>query len=129
MRVGGDGTLDRPRLVTAVDCGAIVHPDGLANQVEGAIVMGLGGALFEAIDFDRRRGSATPRWPTTACRGSPTSRRSRSSCSTGPDQPSAGGGETPIIAVAPAIANAIFRASGVRLRSMPLAPQGMISRV
>jgi CO/xanthine dehydrogenase Mo-binding subunit len=44
-----------------------------------------------------------------------------------PDQPSAGGGETPIIAVAPAIANAIFRACGVRLRAMPLAPRGVVA--
>ena len=43
-----------------------------------------------------------------------------------PDQPSAGGGETPIIAVAPAIGNAIFRACGVRLRSMPMAPRGVV---
>ena len=44
-----------------------------------------------------------------------------------PDEPSAGGGETPIIAVAPAIANAIFDASGVRLRAMPLAPRGKVT--
>jgi CO/xanthine dehydrogenase Mo-binding subunit len=43
-----------------------------------------------------------------------------------PDQPPAGGGETPIIAVAPAIANAIVRACGVRLRAMPLAPSGKV---
>jgi CO/xanthine dehydrogenase Mo-binding subunit len=43
-----------------------------------------------------------------------------------PDQPPAGGGEAPIIAVAPAIANAIFRACGVRLRSMPLVPSGRV---
>ena len=45
------------------------------------------------------------------------------------DQPSVGGGETPLIAVAPALANAIRAATGTRLRSLPLAPQGMISRV
>ena len=45
-----------------------------------------------------------------------------------PDEPSAGGGETPIIAVAPAIANAIFDASGIRLRAMPLAPRGVVGR-
>jgi isoquinoline 1-oxidoreductase len=43
-----------------------------------------------------------------------------------PDQPPVGGGETPIIGVAPAIANAIFHASGVRLRSLPLVPGGRI---
>ena len=42
------------RLVTAFDCGAVVNPDSLVNQVEGAVMMGLGGALFEAIDFRRR---------------------------------------------------------------------------
>ena len=39
------------RLVVAFECGAIVNPDGLHNQVEGAVVQGLGGALFEAIEF------------------------------------------------------------------------------
>jgi len=43
-----------------------------------------------------------------------------------PDQPSAGGGETPIVVVAPAIPNAIFNACGVRLRAMPLAPGGVV---
>ena len=43
-----------------------------------------------------------------------------------PDQPSVGGGEAPIIAVAPAIGNAIFRACGMRLRSMPLVPGGRV---
>jgi len=45
-----------------------------------------------------------------------------------PDLPSAGAGETPIVAVAPAIANAIFAASGVRLRSLPLVPDGRVAR-
>ena len=40
------------RAVTAFDCGAVVNPDHLKNQVEGAVIMGLGGALFEAIAFD-----------------------------------------------------------------------------
>ena len=43
-----------------------------------------------------------------------------------PDLPSAGAGETPIVALAPAIANAIFAASGVRLRSLPLVPDGRV---
>ncbi len=43
-----------------------------------------------------------------------------------PGRPSAGGGEAPIIAVAPAIGNAIYRACGTRLRSMPMAPDGRV---
>jgi nicotinate dehydrogenase subunit B len=43
-----------------------------------------------------------------------------------PDLPSAGAGETPIVAVAPAIGNAIFQATGVRLRSLPMTPEGVV---
>ncbi len=126
VRVGDDGTLRLLRLVTAVDCGAIVHPDGLLNQVEGAVVMGLGPALFEQIDFAAGRilnGSMTDyRVPRLA----DVPADLKVVLVDRPDQPSAGGGEAPIIAVAPAIANAIFAACGIRLRSMPLVPTGRV---
>jgi nicotinate dehydrogenase subunit B len=126
VRVQPGGALEVLRLVTAFDCGAVVNPDNLANQVEGAAVMGLGGALFEEIDFAdgvirnaSLSGYRVPRLPDV------------------PEvdvvlldqqgEPSAGGGETPIVAVAPAVANAIAAACGVRLRSMPLAPEGVIA--
>src|SRR5262249_18709433 len=51
----GGGRVRVVRVVTAFECGAIVNPDHLSNQVEGALVMGLGGALFEAIKFDEGR--------------------------------------------------------------------------
>ena len=126
VRVDGDGTLHVDRLVTAFDCGAVVNPDNLANQIEGAAMMGLGGALFEAIDFadgQIRNASLSeyrvPRLPDLP--------EIDVVLIDQPDQPSAGGGETPIIAVAPAIANAIFSACGVRLRAMPLAPRGVVA--
>jgi nicotinate dehydrogenase subunit B len=125
VRVDGDGTLHVDRLVTAFDCGTIVNPDSLANQVEGAVMMGLGGALFEAIDFAdgqiRNASLVTYRVPRL-----PDLPRVEVVLVDRPDEPSAGGGETPIIAVAPAIANAIFSACGVRLRAMPLAPRGVV---
>jgi nicotinate dehydrogenase subunit B len=128
VRVGGDGRLHVDRLVTAFDCGAVVNPDNLANQIEGAVMMGLGGALFEAIDFadgQIRNASLSqyrvPRLPDLPEVDVVLVDR--------PDQPSAGGGETPIIAVAPAIGNAIFSACGIRLRSMPLAPRGVVGQV
>ncbi|HTW03273.1 MAG TPA: molybdopterin cofactor-binding domain-containing protein [Streptosporangiaceae bacterium] len=127
VRVDEDGTLHVDRLVTAFDCGAVVNPDNLANQIEGAAMMGLGGALFEAIDFadgQIRNASLSqyrvPRLPDLPDIDVVLVDR--------PDQPSAGGGETPIVAVAPAIGNAIFRACGVRLRAMPLAPRGVVRR-
>jgi len=128
VEVGDDGRLRIARLVTAVDCGAVVHPDGLINQVEGAVVMGLGPALFEQIDFAAGRilnGSMTGyRVPRLA----DVPPDMKVVLLDRPDQPSAGGGEAPIMAVAPAIANAIFRACGVRLRSMPLVPDGRVPR-
>jgi nicotinate dehydrogenase subunit B len=125
VRVDGDGTLHVDRLVTAFDCGAIVNPDSLTNQIEGAVMMGLGGALFEAIDFAdgqiRNASLAEYRVPRLA-----DLPEVEVVLLDRPDEPSAGGGETPIIAVAPAIGNAIFSACGVRLRDMPLAPHGVV---
>jgi nicotinate dehydrogenase subunit B len=124
VRVDGDGTLHVDRLVTAFDCGAVVNPDNLANQVEGAVMMGLGGALFEAIDFadGQIRNASLSQYRVPRLPDLP---EVDVVLIDQPDQPSAGGGETPIIAVAPAIANAIFSACGIRLRSMPLAPRGV----
>jgi CO/xanthine dehydrogenase Mo-binding subunit len=125
VRVDGDGTLQVGRLVTAFDCGAIVNHDSLTNQVEGAVMMGLGGALFEAIDFadGQIRNASLAQYRVPRLTDLP---EVEVVLIDRPDQPSAGGGETPIIAVAPAIANAIFRACGVRLRAMPLAPGGVV---
>jgi isoquinoline 1-oxidoreductase len=125
VRVGDDRRLEILRVVTAFECGAIVNPDGLTNQIEGATIMGLGAALFEAVHFQAGRitnGSLTdyrvPRF--TDVPPSEVVLLDRR------DEPSAGAGETPIIAIAPALANAIFDATGTRLRSLPLVPDGVV---
>jgi isoquinoline 1-oxidoreductase len=112
------------RVVTAFECGAVVNPDGLKNQIEGSIVMGIGGALFEAIDFENGKVLnnklslyRVPRFGDTPSLETVLLDRK--------DLPTAGAGETPIVAAAPAIGNAIFNAAGVRLRSLPMAPQGI----
>ncbi len=126
VRVGADGAAEVLSLITVVDCGAVVYPDGLANQVEGAVMMGLGPALFEQIEFDGGRilnGSMSAyRVPRLADLPEQTGVILLDQ----PDQAPVGGGEAPIIAVAPAIANAIFRACGARLRSLPLIPAGRV---
>jgi isoquinoline 1-oxidoreductase len=125
VRVDPDGRLRILRLVTAFDCGAIVDPDNLVNQIEGATVMGLGGALTEEIRFADGR-IANPRlseYPVPRFTDVPPI---EVVLLDRPEIPSAGAGETPIVAVAPALANAIFAASGVRLRSLPLAPDGTV---
>jgi nicotinate dehydrogenase subunit B len=112
------------RATTAFECGAVVNPDHLKNQVEGSVIMGLGGALFESIEYEDGRitNGRFSRYRVPRFRDTPQlevvllDRK---------DLPSAGAGETPIVAIAPAIGNAIFDAAGVRLRSLPMVPRGL----
>jgi isoquinoline 1-oxidoreductase len=112
------------RLVVGFECGAIVNPNGLQNQVEGAALQGLGGALFEAIDYDNGRltNGRFAQYRLPRFRDIPAV---EVVLLDRPDLPPAGAGETPIVGVAPAIANAIFDATGARLRALPLAPHGL----
>ena len=94
------------RLVVVFECGAIVNPDGLRNQVEGAVVQGLGGALFETLEFSdgALTNGTMEQYRVPRFRDVPPievvllDRR---------DLPSAGAGETPIVCVAPAIGGAV----------------------
>jgi len=109
------------RIITAFDCGLIVDRDNLMNQIEGATVMGLGGALHEQIHL--RDGSVAN--SSLSHYGVPRFRdvpRIEIVLLDRPDIPSAGAGETPIVCVAPAIANAIYAATGTRRRALPLDP-------
>ena len=118
------GEVKIDRVVSAFECGAIVNPDGLRNQIEGSNVQGLGGALFEAIEFEngkilnhRLSQYRVPRFSDVPVIETVLVDRK--------DLPSAGAGECPLIGLAPAIANGIFDATGVRLRAMPLVPNGL----
>ncbi len=119
-----DGRVNVIRAVTAFECGAIVNPDHLRNQAEGALVMGLGGALFEAIRFEEGR-ILNPHFANYRVPRFKDAPQIDIVLLDRKDTPSAGAGETPIVGIAPAIGNAIFAATGVRLRSMPLAPRGV----
>jgi nicotinate dehydrogenase subunit B len=112
------------RVVTAFECGAVVNPDGLKNQIEGAIIQGIGGALFEAVEFEngkilnpRFSRYRVPRFSDVPALETVLVDRK--------DLPSAGAGESPIVALAPAVGNAIYDATGVRRRSLPMAPRGL----
>ena len=121
----GAGQVRVRRIVTAYECGAVVNPDTVVSQIEGGTVMALGGALFESVALTRGRlarpslsGYRVPRFTDVPELDVVLLDR--------PDLPSAGAGETPLIAVAPAIANAIFAATGRRLRALPLLPAGRV---
>ena len=115
------------RVVTAFECGAIVNPDGLRQQVIGANIMGLGGALFESIEFENGRISNPhfAQYRVPRFRDIP---KIEAVLLDRKDLPPAGAGETPIVGLAPAIGNAIFDATGIRLRALPLAPRGLNAR-
>ena len=110
------------KLVEVFECGAIVNPDGLRNQVVGAMIQGLGGALFESIQFENGRISnahfssyRVPRFKDVPEIEAILLDRK--------DIPSAGAGETPIMAIAPAIGNAFHDATKVRRTKLPLQPE------
>jgi isoquinoline 1-oxidoreductase len=106
------------RIVVAFESGAIVNPDGWRNQVEGAVVQGLGGALFEKVEFagGKLLNGTMAQYRVPRFKDVPQidivaiDRR---------DLPSAGAGETPIIAVAPAIGSAV-RAFGRVATRLPV---------
>ena len=109
------------RVVVSFECGAVINPSNLENQIVGSVVQGIGGALFEWVDF--KDGKITnpnfssyrvPRFSDTPLIETVILNRK--------DIPSAGAGETPIFGIAPAIRNAIFNATGKRLYKLPLVP-------
>lgn len=112
------------RICQAFECGAILNPNNLLAQVQGCIVMGLGPALREQIRFQdgKLRTNSFSTYRVPRFRDLPqidVHLLNRT------DLASAGAGETPIIAVAPAIANAVFDATGQRVREMPIRVAGI----
>jgi isoquinoline 1-oxidoreductase len=118
------GAVKVVRAVEAFDCGAVVNPQGLKNQISGALVQGLGGALFEAIRFENGR-ILNPHLAQYRVPRFSDAPQVEVVLVDRKDQPSAGAGETPLTGIAPAVANAIFDATGVRVRSMPMVPAGL----
>ena len=119
LAVDSKGQVQIVRVTTAFDCGAVVNPNHLKNQIEGAVVMGLGGALHEAIEFENGK-ILNPRFSRYRVPHFSDMPAQEVVLLDRKDLPSAGAGETPIVAIAPAVANALFAATGERRRSMPL---------
>ncbi len=110
------------RVVQAWESGAVVNPDGLRNQIMGAIVQGIGGALFEQILFGNGR-ILNPRFSEYRLPRFRDAPKIEVILIDRKDLPSAGAGETGLVGLAPAVGNAIFAATGMRLRNMPMAPE------
>ena len=117
------GKVAARRLVVAQDCGPISNPDGMRNQIEGGALQGLSRALGEEVTWDDQKVTSID-W------------RTYHSLSLGADVPAVesvlinrpnveatGAGETAITIVAAAIGNAIFDATGARIRQVPFTPE------
>ena len=118
VEVRNDGAVGVHRVTTAADCGMAVNPDGFKAQMEGAIIFGLSAALYGEItidhgavvqqnfpDYDMVRLAECPAIDVYIHES---------------DAPLGGAGEPGIPPVAPAVTNAIFAATGVRLRELPI---------
>ena len=106
------------RVTCAHDCGLVVNPDGLRNQIEGCIVQTLSRTLHEEVKFDRSRVTSVD-WSTYPILRFPEAPAVEVALINRPDLPLVGAGEAATAPVAAALANAIFDATGVRLRSVP----------
>jgi isoquinoline 1-oxidoreductase len=109
------------RFVYVGDYGAVVNPLNLRKQIEGALVQGLGGALFEEVLFEGTQQKTRTLSSYRVPRFSDTPRIDVELIDRR-EIPSAGAGEAAITLVAPAIANAVFALTGQRLRELPLTP-------
>jgi nicotinate dehydrogenase subunit B len=110
------------RVVAALDCGLVVNPEGAKNQVEGSIVMGLGTALYEAIDFENGRllSAGFTRYHVPRINNAP---RIEVELVGDAETASTGAGEPGIVPIAAAVAGAVFDRTGERIRELPIQRQ------
>jgi len=113
------GRIRVTRIVCAHDCGLMVNPDCVQNQLEGCILQSLSRTVFEEVVFDRSRVTSVD-WSSYPILTFPDTPAIEFELVNRPDQPPIGVGEAASTPVPAALANAVFDATGVRLRTAPL---------
>jgi nicotinate dehydrogenase subunit B len=124
--VNSDKEVKVLRVTQSFECGAIINPHHLENQAMGSIIQGLGGALFEAVDFADGKilnsGLSAYRVPRFS-----DVPKIEIILIDRKDLPSAGAGEASIVGIAPAIRNAIADATDIALTTLPMLPNGVLA--
>jgi isoquinoline 1-oxidoreductase beta subunit len=119
-----DGNVQVKRVVAAVDCGLVINPIGVEQQIEGGVIWGLSSALKGEITF--RDGAAEQRnyvdFEVARMRDAPVIETYLVNSKA--ERPF-GMGEPPVPPIAPAIANAVFAATGKRIRKLPIRPSDL----
>ena len=110
------------RVVCAQDCGLVVNPDCVRGQVEGCLLQGLSRTLFEEVAYDRSRVTSVD-WASYPVLTFADVPRLEIELIDRPTEPPIGVGEAAATAVPAALANAVFDATGVRIRRVPLRPE------
>ncbi len=118
------GKVSVKHIVLANDSGPISNPDGLRNQIEGGTLQGMSRALMEEVTWDDQKVTSFD-WRTyrTLPLGFDVPKIEAVLVDRHPDEPACGAGETAITVVAAAIGNAIFDATGARIRQVPFTPE------
>jgi CO/xanthine dehydrogenase Mo-binding subunit len=114
------------RIVCSHDCGLIVNPDGVRNQIEGNVLQGVSRALFEEVTFDAN-GVTSLDWQSYPILKFSDAPEMEIVLINRPEMAALGAGEPSIIPVAAAIGNAIFDAAGARLREAPFTPKRVLA--
>jgi CO/xanthine dehydrogenase Mo-binding subunit len=115
-----------PKVTVAMDPGLVINPNALISQVEGAVTFGISNGLYEQVKWDSRKVTSRDwvTYPIMRYKDSPpvinTVLINR------PDQASSGGGEPPHQPVLAGLSNAIFDATGVRMRDLPYTPKKVL---
>jgi nicotinate dehydrogenase subunit B len=115
------GAVRVKKMTCALDCGLVVNPDGVKNQVEGGVIQATSWALKEQVTFDRSIVTSHD-WATYPILTFPEVPEIDVVIVNRPDQPWKGIGEPVTVPVASAIANAVFDATGARVRQLPMNP-------
>jgi nicotinate dehydrogenase subunit B len=117
-----DGEVRVKRVIVAHDCGLIINPDGLRNQIEGNVIQATSRALKEEVKFDRSMVTSLD-WTLYPILKFPEIPDVIIELINRPDQPAVGAGEATTSAIPAAIANSIYNATGARLRTVPFTPE------